>query len=57
MISRMVSKPGEKAHFAKFMVIRWAFVEILSHDMVTSADYTAVDCKREFQNLFCPVAC
>ena len=46
MISRMLSKPGEKAHFAKIMVIRWVFVEILSRDMVTSANFTTVYCKK-----------
>ena len=46
MINRMLSKPGEKAHFAKIMVIRWVFPEILSRDVVTSADYTTVYCKK-----------
>ena len=50
-------KPGEKAHFAKIMVIRWAFGEILSRDVVTSADFTTVDCKKGLLNLFCPLAC
>ena len=55
MISRMLSKPGEKAHFAKSMVIRWVFVEILSRDVVTSADFTSVDCEKELQNLLTPL--
>ena len=46
-----------KAHFAKIMVIRWIFVEILSRDVVTSADFTTVDCKKGLQNFFCPLAC
>ena len=50
----MFSKPGKKAHFAKTMVIRWVFIEILSRDVVTSADFTAVDCKKGLQNLFFP---
>ena len=45
MISHMLSKPGERAHFAKIMVIRSVFVEILSRDVVTSADFTTVDFK------------
>ena len=56
MISRMLSKSGEKAHFAKIMVIRLVFVEILSRDMVTSADFTSVDCKKGLQNLFLPLS-
>ena len=57
MISRMLSKPGEKAHLAKIMVIRWAVREILSRDVVTSEDFTTVDCKIGLLNLFCPLTC
>ena len=46
-MSRMLSKPGEKAHFAKIMVIRWVSVKILSRDAVPSADFTIVYCKKK----------
>ena len=52
LISRMLSKPGRKAHFAKIMVIRWVFVEILSRDVVTSADFTIVGCKKKCCKVF-----
>ena len=55
MISRMLSKPGEKAHFAKIMVIRWVFVKILSRDAVPSTDFTIVYCKKKgFKIFFAP---
>ena len=50
----MLSKPREKAHFAKNMVIIWAFVDILSLDVVTSADFTTVDYKKGFKIFFAP---
>ena len=52
----MLSKPGEKAHIAKIMVSRRVFVEILSRDVVSSADFTTVDCKRASKS-FLPLAC
>ena len=54
MISRMLLKPGVKAPFAKIMVITWVFVEILSRDAVTSADFTTVDCNKGFKIFFAP---
>ena len=56
MMSRMLSKPGKKAHFAKIMVIRWVSVKILSRDAVPSADFTIVYCKKRLavpRRLFC----
>ena len=47
-------KPGEKAHFAKIMVIRWVMVESISRDMMASADFTTVDCKRKASKCFLP---
>ena len=43
-----------KGSFCKIMVITWVFAEILSRDVVSSADFTTVDCKKGLQNLFCP---
>ena len=42
----------QKASFCKKSVIRWVFVEIFSRDLVTSTDFTTVDCKKGLQNLF-----
>ena len=50
----MLLKHGKKAHFAKIMVSRRVFVEILSRDVVTSADFTTVDCKKGLQIFFAP---
>ena len=33
----------DKAHFAKIMVIKWVFVDILSRGVVSLADFTTVD--------------
>ena len=53
----MLSKPGEKAHFAKIMVIRWVFVKILSRrDAVPSADFTTVYCKKSPLKSFLPLS-
>ena len=49
-------KTGEKAHFAKIMVIRWVFVEILKRDMVTSADFTTVYCKKRASKSVLPLS-
>ena len=50
-------KQPSNQHFAKIMVIRWVFEEILLRDVVTSADFTTVDYKKGFKILFNPLAC
>ena len=50
----MLSQPGEKAHFVKFVVIRWVFVEILSCDVVTSAGLPLLTVKKGFKIVFAP---